>query len=239
MKKVILSLLVAMFFSATVAVASQEQTQTSYAYMTDFRVGSPMVGAIAGGNIEIEAEAIHVPNASNSIGVRHEPVEDMPFIGRLRTRVFPSDNYFIGAGVMAPVEFEGYEYGFVAAELGAMANLTPNITLGARTYYAYSDIEGDVTAANDELAIQQAGIDANLGVSLFPIHASLGGGSGMFESVLTAESGTEYELNDQTYNYITGAVSYNVSDRTRLSYSQNFTNGGKFQHWTFNATQSF
>ena len=118
-------------------------------------------------------------------------------------------------------------------------NLSPKLTLGARTYYSVSELDGNLSAPEDNLYVQQQGIDANLGVNLFPLHASLGVGSGMFESELTAKNKTTWEMTDQHYNYVTGAVSYNVTNRTRLSYSQNFTNGGKFQHWTFNATQSF
>lgn len=244
-KKVIASLLVAAGLSTTAfAVTAEEQQErlmTVYSHLLDFRPNNPATGE-ARGTIEVEAEILHMPNVDNRVGIKEEPIQGMPLVPRFRVRVWPTNYFYLGAGGNPPVPFEGYSYGFLAGEAGATYRPTQQVGITGRAYVADSSVTGPVTEedADDKFNAQQRGADVSVGVDIHTVTLSAGAGVGQLDSELEVESdGVKLDIVDKNYKYTMAGVAWRPAMGYRMSFNQNFTDGGILQHWSLNFTKQF
>ena len=181
-------------------------------------------------------------NTNNRVGIQENPIDGVSLIPRFKVRVYPQNSYYLGVGANPPVPYDGYSYGFLAAEAGATLQLEEKVAMTGRVFVADSNVIGPVVEdeASDVFHAQQRGADVSVGIDIDTVSLSAGIGWGQLDAELEIDSsGVEQQIVDRNYKYSAGSVAWSPVSGYRLNYNQNFTEGGDLQHWSVSLVKQF
>ncbi len=181
-KKFFIILFILTIFSKNVlAVTAKEQAQRLqeiYVFLLDYRSLSAPIREDSG-KLEVQLEALVMPEVDNQVGTKKEPVDSPPIVPRLRLRYHVPLGFSLGFSGLPGITWDAQKIEFLQFELDWRNNIG-SLLYGLRTYYSKWKIEGEITSKEyqDSFYTNTNGFDVRIGYNLDYFIPYLGIGSG-------------------------------------------------------------